>query len=381
MNHYRLLAVVCSFVTPVEAASWVADARGNGMGNTGVTTADFLLAPFYNPALTAVYRDHDDFGLLLPSVNLNVRDEDDTISIVDDLQDDIRRFESSGGSIDAETIAKMNGYLDDLSDNAPLKASGGVGVAVAIPHQTLAVNVYARGYVELFTEPKIAANTGNSFAAVKARYETSSIDLLAFGYTEFGVAFAKKYEILQQEFSLGITPKYQWMRTYKQSEAVKDFDWDDYDKSEVKDDAFNLDLGAVWLKNAYRVGISVKDLFNHSITTFDGQNHYKLDTQVTMSVGYVGEFLSAAVDVDMTKQERFTGKHDDTQFIRFGIEGNAWGWGQLRAGYEIDIENTVDNAMTVGLGISPGDAVSLDIAGSYAGEHQLGGSANLAFTF
>lgn len=109
--------------------------------------------------------------------------------------------------------------------------------------------------------------------------------------------------------------------------------------------------------------------------------HYQLDMQVTMSADYVGEFLSAAVDVDMTKQERFIGKNDDTQFIRFGIEGNARGWGQLRAGYEIDIENTVDNAITLGLEISPGDTVSLDIAGSYAGEHQLGGSANLAFTF
>ncbi|SJN59814.1 conjugal transfer protein TraF [Vibrio ruber] len=381
MKNYRWMAVVCSFVAPAEAASWVADARGNGMGNTGVTTADFLLAPFYNPALTAVYRDQDDFGLLLPSVNLNVRDKDDTISIVDDLQDEIDRYEAAGGSVDSATVAKMNGYLDDLSDNQSLNASGGVGAAVAIPLDTLSVNIYARGYVELFADPNIAASTGSSAAAVKTRYESSTVDLLAFGYTEFGMAFARKYEILQQAFSFGITPKYQWMRTYKQIASVENFDWDDYDKSEVKDDAFNLDLGAVWLKDAYRVGISVKDLFNHSIATFDGQNHYKLDTQVTMSVGYVSEFLSAAVDIDMTKQERFTGKDDDTQFIRFGVEGNAWGWGQLRAGYEIDMENTVDNAITVGLGISPGDAVSLDIAGSYAGEHQLGGSANLAFTF
>ncbi len=37
------------------AATTVADGRGNGMGNTGVTTADYVLAPFYNPALTAVH--------------------------------------------------------------------------------------------------------------------------------------------------------------------------------------------------------------------------------------------------------------------------------------------------------------------------------------
>ena len=34
----------------VNAATVVPDGRGNGMGNTGVTSADYLLAPFYNPA-------------------------------------------------------------------------------------------------------------------------------------------------------------------------------------------------------------------------------------------------------------------------------------------------------------------------------------------
>ena len=34
-----------------EAATTVADGRGNGMGNAGVTTANYIMAPFYNPAL------------------------------------------------------------------------------------------------------------------------------------------------------------------------------------------------------------------------------------------------------------------------------------------------------------------------------------------
>ncbi|MDW6004578.1 conjugal transfer protein TraF [Vibrio mangrovi] len=384
MKNDRFITVVCCslMMSPVYAASWAPDARGNAMGNTGVTTADFLLAPFYNPALTAVYRNEDDFGLLLPSVNLNVRDEDDTVSLTDDLQDTISQFEAAGvGSVDSTTIAKLDHYLDELSDNQSLGASGGLGAAVAIPLQTVSLNIYTRGFVELIADPNIAASTGSSASAVQSRYQSSSVDLIAFGYTEFGVALARKYEIQQQLFSFGITPKYQWMRTYKQVVSVKDFDLDDYDKSEVKDDAFNLDLGAVWLKDAYRVGVSIKDLFSQSVETYDGLNSYKLDTQVTVSAGYVGEFLSAAVDVDMTKQERFTGKNDDTQFIRFGIEGNAWGWGQLRAGYEIDMKNTLDDSVTVGIGLSPGDVVSIDIAGSYAGENQFGGSANLAFTF
>ena len=52
---------------------------------------------------------------------------------------------------------------------------------------------------------------------------------------------------------------------------------------------------------------------------------------------------------------------------------------QLRAGYEMDLEDTLDDSLTAGIGISPFDVVSLDLAGSYAGENQFGASLNLAF--
>ena len=57
------------------------------------------------------------------------------------------------------------------------------------------------------------------------------------------------------------------------------------------------------------------------------------------------------------------------------------GWAQLRLGYEIDLEDTLDNSFTFGVGISPADLVSFDLAASYAGDNQYGLSGNLAFTF
>lgn len=56
-----------------NAATVVPDGRGNGMGNTGVTTADYVLAPFYNPALAAVYRDSDTFAYSFPYWSTNSR--------------------------------------------------------------------------------------------------------------------------------------------------------------------------------------------------------------------------------------------------------------------------------------------------------------------
>ncbi|ENY6169950.1 conjugal transfer protein TraF [Vibrio fluvialis] len=385
MHHYKYLSAVIMFgICPLSAyaANGVADARGNAMGNTGVTTSDYLLAPFYNPALTAVYRDRDSVGLLVPALGANVRDSDESLSTIDDLQSSIDQFEAAGvGAATQENINQLNGYLDDLADDKPFAVSGGAGIAVALPMNAVSLNFFARGYAEILADSTIAANTGNTASDVETRYQNSYVNMLAFGYSEYGVAVAKLFTLQGQQIAIGITPKIQELRTYKEVVTVQDFDLSDYDQSKTSKNAFNLDIGAVWLKDNFRAGIAAKDLISQEIKTYDNQSSYTLDPQVTVSGGYVTDFLALAIDWDLTKQKRFKGVDDDTQFLRFGVEGNAWGWAQLRAGYEIDLESTLDNSITAGLGISPGDLVSVDLAANYAGNYQYGLSANLAFTF
>ncbi|ENL3531832.1 conjugal transfer protein TraF [Vibrio cholerae] len=378
------LAVVMAmaFSSSALASNLLMDARGAGMGNTGVSTADYLLAPYYNPALTAVYRKNDSFGILLPSIGLRAEDKDESLKTIDDLQDSIEQFERAGvGAATQENVDQLNRYLDQLADDKPLAVTAGIGIAVALPLDAVSLNFFTRGYAEVIAKANVAAKSGNSADEVKTRYESSDVDLTAFGYTEVGLAVGKQVVLGGQTVALGVTPKVQQLRTYQDNASVKSFDLDDYDKSEVKDNAFNLDMGAVWLIDQYRVGIVAKDLFAKDIQTQNRNNTYKLDTQIAVSGSYVSDFFIAAVDLDLTKQRRFNGDNDDTQFMRFGVEGNVWGWAQLRAGYEVDLQNSLDNSVSVGLGVSPWDVVSFDLAGSYAGDNQFGLSANLAFTF
>lgn len=364
------------------------------MGNTGVASADYLTAPFYNPALTAMFRQNDDVGLLLPAVEVGVRDSDKTIELAEDLEDLLDKYNGGLDSVDPTTVDPndldtLNGYLDDLNGNKPLTVSGGAGVAIAVPNNTVAVNVFLGGHVEVIGEADIdpLASNYDSMSLIDKVNETdrritaSYINLYAFGYSEVGVALAKQVQIADHMFSFGISPKYQQLTTYSQSEPVDNFDVDDYDQSEVTDSGFNLDLGAVWYRDTWRVGLAIKDLFSQEIGTMNGDKTYELKPQATVAAAYATELFTAAIDVDLTKQTRFTNTDDDTQFIRFGVEANAWGWAQLRAGYEIDTQDTMENAITAGIGLSPWDVVSLDIAGSYADENEFGGSANLAFTF
>lgn len=372
------VAMLTALSFSANSVTFVADARGNGMGNTGVTSADYLLGAFYNPALVAVHRENDDFGLLLPSIGANVRDGDESLKVIDDLQDTIDRFDPNNP--DPATEDQLNAYLDQLADDKPLGVNGGAGAAVAFPINTLSANVFVRGYADVIGKTNIADDSDT-----QARYENSTVNLWAFGYTEVGVALAKRITLGGQDIAIGVTPKYQELKTYKDTISVEDFDISDYDQSENKQSHFNMDLGFVWFYQNLRLGIAAKDLFSKDIETLDGLDKYAFNTQVTASGSYVSDYFVAALDVDLTKQERFEvsalGVEDDTQFVRFGIEGNAFGWAQLRLGYQVDLEETLDDSVTVGLGISPGDLVSLDLAGSYAGDNQFGASANLAFTF
>ncbi|MDN2662085.1 conjugal transfer protein TraF [Psychromonas sp. 14N.309.X.WAT.B.A12] len=366
------LAILSSLAASnASASNKIADARGNAMGNTGVASADYLTAPFYNPALAANYRDHDDFGVFI-GIDVAASDKDDAISELDDLQDNIDELNDSGSN---DTTA-IDANLTELDGSQPVQVSAGTGIAIALPTKLVSSNLFVRGYAEIIAQTDVTND-----------YETSNVDFVAFGYVEAGLALAQQYTIAGQEFSFGITPKYQQMRTYAQIATVENFDLDDYDESETSESAFNFDLGAVWYLDNFRTAIAVKDLIAQEIDVIDTSGaingSYHLDTQVTLGVAYSSDYFVAAIDADLTKQKRFEGigTDDDTQFVRLGLEGNAWGWAQLRAGYEIDLEETLDNSITAGIGFSPFDLVSLDIAGSYAGENQVGVSANLALTF
>ena len=359
----------------VNAATKVADARGNAMGNTGVASADYLTAPFYNPALATSYKSNDDFGFFL-AVDVAANDPDDAINTIDDLQSFMDDYDQSTASTD--DIAVLEEYLDDL-DNNTLTVNVGLGIAIALPTNMVSTNLFARGYTEIVATTLIE----NDGATAQDKYDDSTVQLLAFGYAEVGLAFAKEFNVAGEKVSFGITPKYQQMTTYAQATPIDDFDIDDYDESENTKNAFNMDLGAVWYVDDFRAAVAVKDLFSQKITAENNgiSDTYNLDTQVTLGVAYANDYFVAAIDADLTKQSRFEHVDDDTQFIRFGLEGNAWGWAQLRAGYEIDLQDTLDNSITAGLGFSPFDLVSLDLAGSYAGENQLGASVGLAVTF
>lgn len=376
MFNIRLLALAVGCVCAsnvVYSATFSTDARSMGMGNTGVVSADFLTAPFHNPALGAGYRAEDDFGLLIPAIGVTVHDADDGLATIEDAQD---LYDSIGTSPTIGDLEQIDAYLDELSESKPVNVNGGVAFSISIPNRYASVNVFASGYIELLADARIGDESNS-----EVRYDNSEVALTGFGLAELGLALSKEYTLMGERFAFGASPKFQELRTYSDVSTLDDFDIDDYEDSEVSESAFNLDVGAVWYKNNWRVGLVAKNLIEQEIDTMYTGMTYKLNPIVTLGGGYVTDLFTVTVDADLTSQERFSMDGDETQFVRTGLEFNAWGWAQIRAGYETDLEDNLDDSVTVGVGLSPWDVVSFDLAASYAGDNQFGASTNLAFTF
>lgn len=350
------------------AASYAPDGRSNAMGNIGVATADYLVAPLYNPALLAVFHKSDDIGILLPAIGVNAKDADSSLETITDLQDAIEEFENNPTPSGQATI---NGYLDDLDGNAPVNVTAGVAFAIAIPSNNVSVSLYGRGYVEAISK-----------VTVRSGYTNSDVEVTGFGYSELGLVLAKKYTIYGESFSFGITPKYQILQTYSDTTTIEDFDLE-LEDADTEVTAFNVDLGAVWIKNNFRVALAVKDVLAQEIkSTTPGQVYtYEMNPQATLGLAYAEEYFTFGVDVDLTEQTRYVELEDNTQFVRVGVEVNAWHWAQLRAGFEHDLQDTMEDSLTAGIGISPFGTLNLDVAGSYGSDNQVGASASLSFTF
>ncbi len=93
------------------AANYAIEARGDAMGGVGVVSANFLTAPFYNPALTAIYRRNDDVGMILPSVGVSYNDEEQVIDSFESIADQITSFYDSPSTAGATELQQS---LDDI---------------------------------------------------------------------------------------------------------------------------------------------------------------------------------------------------------------------------------------------------------------------------
>ncbi|KAB0289267.1 conjugal transfer protein TraF [Vibrio fortis] len=380
----KLLATSIALASlPATAANYAIEARGDAMGGVGVVSANFLTAPFYNPALVAIYRRNDDLGMITPSFGVNYNDPNNLVDDVDSLVDKI-----SDGSVTNSDIAALDGDK--------LKVDIGGVVAFALPNQYVAANIFGKAYTESFVTPD--TYTGNANDVVNA--ELTAVKAVSIGIAEAGISLAKYQTFLGQHFSFGVSPKLQRIYTYNYIASASNYDLSDVRENETAETTFNIDAGALWFYGPFRVGFSATNIIDRDIdtkavtqtitsTTNPGasrvvtSNHsYKLGPVYTVGAGVVADYFTLSVDYDINEAEKFTSFDDNEQMIRVGTEVDILRQLKLRGGYYKNLAySDSEGTVTAGIGLSPLNLFQLDISANYTNENAMGASINFLASY
>ncbi|MDC5719443.1 conjugal transfer protein TraF [Vibrio europaeus] len=390
-NKIKLLTLsIALAASSASAANYAIEARGDAMGGVGVVSATFLTAPFYNPALTAIYRRNDDYGMITPSFGLSYSDEH---MMVDDLKKAADLIEQGTSNPADLNTADLDATLKALDGDIAKLEIGGV-VAFAIPNKFIAANVFGKAYAESYANPIIASDSTNpnNDLRILENAQNSTVNAVSVGVTEVGISLAKYQTFLGQHISFGITPKLQRIYTYVYEASFTNYDIKDVRDNGTGETMFNMDAGFLWFYGPLRVGFSATNLVSRDIKTLtipssvsgkpDVSYAYQMRPLYTVGVGLVADYATISVDYDLNEEERYTNFNDNTQMLRVGGEIDIMRQLKLRAGWNRNLAyDNLDDTVTAGIGLSPLNLFQLDIGASYTNENSMGAYINFLTSY
>lgn len=392
MNHIlKLSAVTCALLSIYSpsalSATNGADARSAAMGGTGVASANYLEAGFYNPALAVNYNKNDDFGLILPTVGVAVNDKNDLINNIDNFQDVYDRI-----GVDNVTQEEWQNALKAL-DNSKLDGEVNVGFAVSIPNKYISMNLFTKAQVNMvvvtdISDEDLALDPNDIDKNSDISQLTSTVTGFAGGTADLGIALAKSFDLPfdGQTLAVGISPKFQKILALKYQDTPAGFDESDFDAEDeyVEKSTFNVDFGLAYKPTtnvtlAFAAQNMIKQELDSNIS-YGSLITYLVEPKYSLGVAYDNKLLTVAFDIDLNKQRYFEQLDHETQFARIGAEFDMWQWAQLRAGYSLSMTDYANSMVTAGIGFKPFGAFGIDLAGQYGEDNNYGASLQFVLT-
>lgn len=366
------------------------DARSLALSGTGVALGNIDTGHFYNPALTAFHTGHEDrtrdgshsFHAVLAALSDGARTAADAIT--DDLEGRLSDAIDSLNEVPTPDTARagisaaqaLEQAMRDL-EGKDINADGYLGYSISVPGDReggaffvgsraigRGVSQIADADYELLTDymealefvesggtrgeehPELR-NDDNEFIDPSFRIQSSASGT-GLLLSELGVSAAKQYTLWHQDVAVGIAPKVVHLRVFDESWRVVDGEFESVgaDRTEFY---FNLDLGAaVTLADHWRIGIAVKDLRSKTVLTGIGER-IKLQPRARLGLAYVGENIDIGLDADLDKTGNIVGVAQ-RQDVSLGIEYRLPVQLALRLGYRHDLEASVGDQLSAGLG-------------------------------
>jgi len=378
-------------------------AKHIGQGFTSLTH-DFT-SSISNPALLTKFDNDDDIYISL-SLGLNASDEYSVLDIGEDISDEIDVLDESIKQVSNEydhlsfyqkqnRLNNLQDQVDEIVDNLklidekPVQIGGGINALVIIPNQYLSFGLFVNQYARLGINIDFSDSDENilTHAISPNTLELDTDDItseaigLGFSVAEAGVMLG--YQVINSELydvNIGTKIKYQRVDLLYTSLGMVDFDEDDFDIDDSYTDAsgVNVDLGihiALGEERQWNFALIVDDIISQEINLIQQNTILELELAMTSSVGisYQQEWFTLSAELDLTDRNGFE-QLTAPKYASVGAQLNLGEHAQLRLGARTDLNDVEGDVVTAGLGLSPWDVFSFDIA-VFAGQNDNAGAA------
>jgi len=361
-------------------------ARHAGKGFTSLTY-DFTSA-LSNPALLTKYDDNDDLFFSL-NLGLMAADEFDVIDGAENIFDNIEELENFG-SINLGARTKLiSDTITNLEaiDKKPVIIRGGLNALIIIPNQYLSMGMFANQYgrmgIVVNYEPNDLLVLNSAISSELDPGDLQS-DVIGLGYSIAEIGFMAGYDVLKHEnydVSIGGKVKFQRVDLFYKNISVADFDEDefDFDDAATDTDGVNFDLGAYVAfggERQWNAALVINNLASQRtglILNNGNSANFELKMSSSIGLSYQAGWFSLSTEIDLIERADFQ-ELDAPKYASVGGQIDLGEHVQFRLGARTDLNDNEADIYTIGLGISPWDVVSFDIA-AFAGENDNVGAA------
>ncbi len=332
--------------------------------------------------------------------------------------DNLKAVGTSAATV-ANSINNVSTQIATLS-NKPVIVDGNLSTVIGIPNKKFGVAFFANGTIAagaMFQYKDAAVFNSlaiivSCFAAATAIVDPvlaatelakcsepefadasmqSSFTIRGVMLIEAGFAISREYRINGKNTAIGISPKMVQAQMFNlpidiNNKGLSNFNKNDYI---AHYNMPNFDLGiAQNFRTGWRSGLVIKNVVPYwqdfkrapvpGATPVASGEVLRLIPQVRAGVSHTNKWSIIALDVDLYRNDP-VGLENKTQYIALGGELNAWNTAQLRAGYRVDMVDSVRNIVSLGVGFSPfGLHTDIALAGN---RREIGLSFQLGFRF
>jgi hypothetical protein len=399
-----LLLPLIAISLPSYAESFTA--KRTGQGFTGLTQ-DFT-SSLSNPALLTKFDNDDDVFFSL-NVGIMGSDKYDVIDTTEDISDNLDRLEQDINGIlfqNFQSLSQEQAYYDDLDqqvdnivadfkkiDDKIVKVRNGVNFQVLIPNKYLSFGLFTNQYGRI--GGRMEYSDGDELILDKAvndcvNLNDCNLDLkdlesatLAVGYSIAEAGIMAAYPAVKHanyDLSVGAKLKYQRIDLYYNRVLISDFDDDDFeindDENTTDESGTNVDLGLylAWgEERQWHAALVTNNLMKQTVHHLEQDITFTLENSATFGLSYQNNWVSLATEIDLTDRAQFDSLAP-SKYAGVGAEFRLYEHIQFRLGYRSDLNDIDEDIYTAGIGISPWDVFSIDIA-AFTGDNETVGAA------